>query len=53
MDFQKMVRQFRENVVGENESGENELQLRPQLRQPQPLNEMASEDYRAAAEEKC
>jgi len=38
MDFQKMVRQFRENVVDENK--------------PQPLNEMASDRYREAAEEK-
>ena len=38
MDFQKMVRQFRENVVDENK--------------PQSLNEMASADYRAAAEER-
>jgi hypothetical protein len=38
MDFQKMVRQFRENVIDENK--------------PQPLNEMASEIPRAAAEEK-
>jgi len=38
MDFQKMVRQFRENVADKNK--------------PQPLNEMASEDYRAAAEER-
>ena len=38
MDFQKMVRQFRENVVDENK--------------PQPINEMASKFYRAAAEER-
>ena len=38
MDFQKMVRQFRENVVDENK--------------PQPINEMASKYYRAAAEER-
>ena len=38
MDFQKMVRQFRENVIDENA--------------PQSINEMASEDYRAAAEER-
>ena len=38
MDFQKMVRQFRENVIDENK--------------PQPINEMASERYRAAAEER-
>ena len=38
MDFQKMVRQFRENVIDENG--------------PQPLSEMASERYREAAEEK-
>jgi hypothetical protein len=38
MDFQKMVRQFRENVIDENE--------------PQLINEMASEEYREAAEEK-
>ena len=31
MDFQKMVRQFRENVVDENK--------------PQPINEMASKYY--------
>ena len=37
MDFQKMVRQFRENVIDENE--------------PQPINEMASERYRETAEE--
>ena len=38
MDFQKMVRQFRENVVDESK--------------PQPINEMASKYYRAAAEER-
>ena len=38
MDFQKMVRQFRENVLDENK--------------PQLINEMASERYREAAEEK-
>jgi len=47
MDFQKMVRQFRENVLEESEPPQ-----RPQLRQPQPINEMASADYRAAAEER-